>query len=212
MALLRQTKVTDKSPIEYTSRRLNDSKLSQIHHKLCEPDWNGIMNSDDVNTNTEVLLHEINRIMDIEAPLETIRISCKRRFVKPWVTKGLESATKKNRSLYKKTLKDGCTEEDKTLYKKHRNTLNRLHKTTRQQYYKTKLNEYKNNTKKLWSLINQSLKKCKSGGTIIPYITVDGLQTYNPTKVANSFGAFYSTLGKNWLLVLLQEPKTSTTL
>ena len=177
MALLRQTKVTDKSPIEYTSRKLNNSKLSQIHRKLRETDWNGIMNSDDVNINTEVLLQEINRIMDIEAPWETIRISCKRRFVEPWVTKGLESATKKNRRLYKKTLKDGCTEEDKTLYKKHRNTLNRLHKTTRQQYYKTKLEEYKNNTKKLWSLINQSFKKCKSGGNYHPL--------YNSRWIAN---------------------------
>ena len=34
VALLRQTKVTDKSPIEYTSHRLNDNKVSQIHRKL----------------------------------------------------------------------------------------------------------------------------------------------------------------------------------
>ena len=59
VALLRQTKVTDKSPIEYISRKLNDSKILQIHRKLCEKDWNGIMNSDDINKNTDMLLDEI---------------------------------------------------------------------------------------------------------------------------------------------------------
>ena len=49
--------------------------------------------------------------------------------------------------------------------------------------------------KKLWSLINNTVKKVKHKGSIIPYITVDGLKQYNPQKIANSFGKFYSTLG-----------------
>ena len=48
LALLRQTKITDKSPIEFTSRRLNATKITQIHQKLCTTDWNGILNNDDI--------------------------------------------------------------------------------------------------------------------------------------------------------------------
>ena len=89
VALLRQTKVSDKSPIEYSSCRLNAKKISQIHHKLHTIDWN-------------------------------------RRFNEPWITKGIEAAARKNRNLYRKTLKSGCTEQDITIYKMHRNMLNRL--------------------------------------------------------------------------------------
>ena len=53
VALLRQTKITDKSPIEFTSHGLNATKISQIHQKLCTTDWNSILNSDDINTNTQ---------------------------------------------------------------------------------------------------------------------------------------------------------------
>ena len=44
-------------------------------------------------------------------------------------------------------------------------------------------------------LINNTIKKVKHKGSIIPYITVEGLKHYNPHKIANCFGKFYSKLG-----------------
>ena len=67
----------------------------------------------------------------------------------------------------------------------------------RSRFYICKVEEYKNNTKKLWELLNDMVNKTKNRGSIIPNITVDGLKTYNLTKIANSFGKFYSELGKN---------------
>ena len=62
-------------------------------------------------------------------------------------------------------------------------------------YYQTKINEYQKNTKKLWQLINNRINRCMNSSSIIPYITVDGLQTYNPKKIADAFGKFYSQIG-----------------
>ena len=39
--------------------------------------------------------------------------------------------------------------------------------------------------------------ECKHKGSIIPYIMVDGIHTYTPKKIAENFGKFYSTVGKN---------------
>ena len=57
--------------------------------------------------------------------------------------------------------------------------------------------EYSNNTKLLWRFINQMIGKAKNSKSIIPYITVDGLQTYQPKKIAHHFSKFYSSLGEN---------------
>ena len=136
-------------------------------------------------------------IMDTEAPIKTIHISGKRRSVEPWITKGLETASRKNRKLYRKTVDASCTESDIAAYKAHRNMLNRLCRTIKMEYYTTKSHKYRRNTRKLWSLINNIINKCKNSGSIISFITVDGLKTYNPLKIANSFGQFYSMVGKN---------------
>ena len=53
------------------------------------------------------------------------------------------------------------------------------------EYYNSKYTEYRQNTKKLWGLINQTIKKCKNGGSIIPYICVNGIQVKLPILLAN---------------------------
>ena len=55
----------------------------------------------------------------------------------------------------------------------------------------------KNNTKKLWELVNRTIGKQKNTGSIIPYITHDGIQIHSPDCIANAFGKFYANLGSN---------------
>ena len=80
MALLKQTKMIDKTPIEYTSRKLNDDKIKNINNRLNHKDWNGILNSDDVNINFNTMCTILEETMDLEAPLQTVRISSKNGF------------------------------------------------------------------------------------------------------------------------------------
>ena len=64
-------------------------------------------------------------------------------------------------------------------------------------YYISKCEEYKYNTKKLWQIINQTIDKKKHKGSIIPFISVDSIRTFDPQQIANSFGSFYTNLGKD---------------
>ena len=150
-------------------------------------------------------MSEMEAVMNTEAPLQTIRISGKQGYNEPWITKGIEAAARKNRSLYKKALKSTSTDQDIAIYKVHRNMLNRLQRSSRMEYYNSKYYEYRQNTKKLWALINQTIKQCKNGGSIIPYITVKGLQTYNSMKIANTFRKFYTSIGNELAATITQE-------
>ena len=62
-------------------------------------------------------------------------------------------------------------------------------------YYTTRANDFAKDSKTLWSLINNVIKRTKDKGSIIPQITIDGIKTSNPMKITNEFGRFYSTLG-----------------
>ena len=53
------------------------------------------------------------------------------------------------------------------------------------------------NTKKLWRVINNVIGKNKNKGSIIPYITIDGICKYNPSIIANEFEKFYSSIGSS---------------
>ena len=64
-------------------------------------------------------------------------------------------------------------------------------------YYTTKCEQYKRKTKKLWQIINNTISKKKHGSSIIPYISTDRIKEYTPSIIANEFGKFYSSMGKN---------------
>ena len=196
LTLVKQSKLRNKEPIAFQSRGLTEGKISQIKHDLSQHDWNGILNSEDCNTNFNTLSATIDECMNKIAPLTTIRISGKRKFTEPWLTRGIEEANRKNTLLYKKTLKQGCTDDDVHKYREHRNVLNCLRHAAKTNYYWDGCQEYKTNTKKLWQLINQTISKCKINGSIMPFLTVDGMKTYNPLNISNTFGKFYSSLGQ----------------
>ena len=132
-----------------------------------------------MNANFDDLCSEIEETMEAEARLQTVRISGNRRFQEPGLTTGIETASCKNHTVYRKTLRSDCTPDNFQKYKQHRNMLNHLLHTTRITYYNNKCREYSTNSKKLWKLINQTIGKCKARGSIIPYIPIDGLKTYD---------------------------------
>ena len=149
IALMKQTRIVNKSPLEFESRSLTPTKIDSIKSKLLQTDWNGMLNSSDCNTNFDKFCDIIKNTMDDVAPTKTVQISPRWQFVEPWMTPGLESAINKNKKKYKETLKSDCGQETIDEYKKGRNLLNRLKWTAMQTYYITKCINYKNNTKKL---------------------------------------------------------------
>ena len=82
-------------------------------------------------------------------------------------------------------------------YKNYQNHYNQLKSSAKFNYYKQQVDESKTNTKKLWRVINNVIGKNKNKGSIIPYITVEGVHKYDPTTIANEFGKFYSSIGSS---------------
>ena len=196
IVLLKQTKMTTITPLTFESRNLSPSKLRQINHDLHQIDWISILDPNNVDDNFDMLMFNIHSIMDKYSPVKHIRISTKRRHVEPWMTKGLEISSKKKKLLYRESLKANASEQDRLKYTQYRNHFNTLKRTIKQHYYKTRATDFAKDSKKLWALINEVVGKKKSSGSIIPYITINGIRTYTPRKIANEFARFYSSLGQ----------------
>ena len=79
--------------------------------------------------------------------MKTVKILAKRCYVEPWMTKGLESASKAKLRLYKNSLKSNSTEEDIQRYKHHQNLYNQLKRKLKTDYYHLKYEGYKSNAK-----------------------------------------------------------------
>ena len=47
----------------------------------------------------------------------------------------------------------------------------------------------------MWQVINQTLGKQRHQGSIILYISTEGVRSYDPQCISNAFGSFYANLG-----------------
>ena len=62
------------------------------------------------------------------------------------------------------------------------------------QYFQNKCNQYKNNTKKLWELINRSIGKTSNKNCIIDKIKVGSVEHVEPKEIANELCKYYSNI------------------
>ena len=88
--MLKQTKLLNKEPITFTSRCLDDNKLRKANHKLMCKDWIGLLTSTMSNTKFNQFCDTVNEVLDEIAPIKTVKISPKRRYIEPWMTKTLQ--------------------------------------------------------------------------------------------------------------------------
>ena len=197
LLLLKQTKVKDKTPIEFESRNLNDDKIMKIKNELRKIDWNGLLNSKNCNINFNTLCNEIGTAMDKMAPVKTTRISGRRRYTEPWLTTGLEKSSRVLKRLYRISLMEDATEIEQKRYKNFRNMYNRTKRAMMKKYYSDKSSEYRTNTKKLWELMNSVIGKNKNRGCSISHLTIDGFKIFNNKMIAEEFAKFYSNLGES---------------
>ena len=95
LTLLKQTKVTDKTPLEFKRRWLNEERLNMIKNSLLLKNWTGLLNSENVDTNFNTFCTVVSNTMDVFTPLVDIRFSAKRKYVEPMMTPSLEKASTK---------------------------------------------------------------------------------------------------------------------
>ena len=98
-------------------------------------DWIGVLNGTTCDEKFNQFNEKIDQILDKTALVKEVRISAKRRFIKPWMTRGLEQSARKKMRLYKKTLTTDCIPADQTRYKKYRNIYTKLKCKLKRDYY-----------------------------------------------------------------------------
>ena len=77
----------------------------------------------------------------------------------------------------------------------YRKNLNKIKRFSKNNYYWEKCMEYRNNTSKLWKLINNKIKKSNDKSGITDCIKDGKLELTDGTKIADNFAKYFATVG-----------------
>ena len=180
------------------SRAITEQKLRNINEVLDSHDWKNILVLHDVEENFSIWHTIVLKCIDEIAPEKKKRLNNKHIKYNPWTTKGIKKSVTRKNKLYREWIHDKTDDNKLTKYKEYKNMLQKLIRLSKVNYFNNKCYEYKNDSKKLWNLINEINGKLSDKSTIINQITVDNLAIINKKKMANKFAEFFSSVGPSF--------------
>lgn len=184
-----EEKIYNKISINEISK-IDDDKLLRL---LQRETWLSLYEKDDVEECyrifKRILMKHINSCKKI------IRINSKKKILKPWITPGLVKSIR-TRDRMKLDLNKNYSQEMKQRYIYYRNFLNKLLKQTKNNYYINKIATAKNDSKKIWKIMNEAANVTKSKNKIKNIISENNDILTHSTDIADSFNDYFSTIGE----------------
>lgn len=175
--------------------------IESLINKLSSELWLDVLRNDDVNECCEIFENRLtNYINDSKKNIHKGN-SAKFRKIKPWITHGLVVSVRHKERIYKETKKKPLDIKLKNHFREYKNKLASLIKSTKEKYYKDKLDDSENDSKRVWTIINEILEnKNKTKNNTIKSI-IQNKKLINcieePKKGANAFNHFFANVGKN---------------
>ena len=187
----------------YTRKTKNLDRINLILDYL-DIDWDSKLKADDKNVNktTNIFFHEMNSLLDRYKPLLKVTQKEYKRKFKPWITDAILEKIDKKNNIFQKYIncKDDVTKQElHRQYTRQKNLVTSLTRQSEKQYYNNYFTTNKDNLQKVWKGIKEIIN-IKSKSHSHPNCIIDNDHTItDPTKIANSFNKYYSSIASNIL-------------
>ena len=177
LVILKDQNKSTKGPRYMKTRNLDDHKINDIVSCLQDNKWMETLSELDANKGFDIFHLLLIETIDKIAPETEIKLSKGRTAKDPWITKGILNSIRKQKKLYLEQLLNNTTTAK---YKAYRNQLQKIIRKAKTSYFREKCKEYKQNSHKLWKLIQEILNKTPNKGESIKAINIDGVPSYDP--------------------------------
>ena len=161
-----------------TKRKLNKENLDKIKNDIGNIDWETKIKNQDVNKAFEIFHNKLLEILNLHAPERTVYLK-EKQTNKPWISKNLANSIRRSKILYKKLLKQ-------------------VKRIAKLKYYQSMCNDFKNNTQKLWDMINNLIKKTANKTTILSKLVLNNKEYTSGKDISKILAKHFSTVGKTY--------------
>ena len=195
------------------SRDLRPKNINALRSGIKNVDWDVLLTnvtpSNDVtdtvipqnvmvNETFDKFHNKLQELLDNNVPIRKRVLKERKFWQEPWVTYGLSMSISKSKRLYKKSITYGAGESVILKYKTYRNCLNKVKRMAKIDYYRKLCISLRNNTKKLWEIVNHTLGKEINKTCAIDKLKIGNITYNNPWDVSNELAAYFASVGPNY--------------
>ena len=196
LMVVHNVNLSRKDKVTVSKRSITDESIVKIRHRLDSVDWS-YLNNQGVNEAFESFHTKLTDTIDEVCPQKELKLRQDKLIRDPWISKGIRNSLRKQKKLYKEQLNSGDSVSTNR-YKVYRNLLKKLLRQSKIAYFTSKCLEYKQNSRKLWQLINQVINKRQKKTQVIENLKIDNLLKYSPSDITNGFCDHFASVGKHY--------------
>ena len=156
----------------------NIDKFKNILHNR---NWVDIKKIEDPKKAYKYILNIFIDIYDKSFPKSEVKVKFKSDQSR-LITKGIAKSSKKKKRLYEKFLKNRIPKDEET-YKNYKNLFETIKRRSKKKINSEKLQKFKGDAKKTWSVMKEILGKCTTKSSTLPTkITVNKTDIFDTKK------------------------------
>lgn len=185
VALARRTKMPKPGPKVIMKRSYKNFDQIKFREEVSGLCWSEVL----METNPDSALMKFNnvfmKVVEKHAPIKKFTV---RSINTPWLDNELkEYMTERNQA--KLIANRSNFKSDWQVYRKLRNFVTKLNKKKKKVYYENKINEIKNDSRKVWSTLNSLMGK--SHRSTPSFLETEGHFLTKPTEIANYLNNYF---------------------
>ena len=192
------------------TRKLDEEAYNKINSSLISRDWKTKFRNKNVDECFDAWHSTLQSTIDKFAPERKIKLTKRQLKRDPWITSSLLKSCKKQKKLYKKSIKFNKDPDTWNKYQSYKAILDKIKRTLKKDYYQAQCLAFKRNTRKLWKIINEIKGKCNDKSNIIESIKSNDITYYDAKNITNSLGEYFSTVGENYANKIPKPEKSIT--
>ena len=154
----------------------------------------------DPNHNYNILSSVIEKAKDVHIPKKVKKFNVRKHFRNPWMTNELLTLINRKNDLYrewKSTSNDIEYEHKKVNFKTFEKIVHDEIKLAQNRYYLNSFTAKKNDMKKTWATINETLNRNRKSNDFPLEFIVNNESITDTKDIANHFNNFFSNIGTN---------------
>lgn len=183
------SEILNQTNVKITQETINNVKLD-----LNDVDWTQIENLN-VDESLRFLVNKLNASLNKHSTKYTKKRTFHGAPIKnPWMSQALLKSSHSLRKLYKSIIGLPKDTDLAKLYKTRRNLLNSLKQEAKDNYYKAKIENNRNDSRKLWMIFKELLNLKKDASTT-KSMKINGNTVHDNKKIADGFCEYFANVG-----------------
>ena len=171
-----------------------EKNIEKFKNTLHNRNWDEIKKIEDPSKAYKYFLKIFIDIYGNSFPNSEVKVKLKSD-QSPWITKNIAKSSKKKQRLYEKFLKNRAPKNEET-YKTYKSLFETIKRRSKKKFYSEKLQKFKGDAKKTWSVMKEILGKCTTKSSTLPTkITVNKTDIFDTKKIADEFNKFFTNIG-----------------